>query len=261
MKNILFILLAAAVTLVSCRKVIDLDLKETDPQFVLKGEVNAGDSVHTLNITKSAAFDQDNVFPGVVGANVVLSDNFGNSETLVDLGNGNYETVNFPALEGRTYTFTVVVEGKTFIANSTIPGLVPLFDVDFIPSNFFGDTGFIMVPKYVDPAGIKNSYLYYFYNKNDDLENSGYIIGNDDFADGKLNEQPFFGNYTPDAGDTVIYQMFGIDENVYKYYFSFQQNTDGNSGAPANPVSNWSNSALGYFTAQNFQEIEVVAPQ
>ncbi len=52
MKNILFILLAAAVTLVSCRKVIDLDLKETDPQFVLKGEVNAGDSVHTLNITK-----------------------------------------------------------------------------------------------------------------------------------------------------------------------------------------------------------------
>lgn len=260
MKKYLFIGLALSFAFVSCRKVIDLELKESDPQIVLKGEVNAGDSVHTLSITKSVAFNQDNVFPGVPGAIVVLTDNLGNTETLTDLGGGQYNTVNFPAVEGRTYTFAITAEGETYESSSTIPVLVPLTDVDFIPSAFFGDTGFILVPKYLDPAGIKNSYLFYFYNVNDPDENSSFISANDDFADGQLNEQPFFGDYTPQAGDTIDYLMWGIDEDVFKYYFSFEQNTSGDSGAPANPVSNWSNNALGYFTAQNFQSIQVIAP-
>ncbi len=259
MKKILFVGFLCSIGLFSCRKVIDLELKDSEPQFVLKGEVNAGDSVHTLLITKSVAFDQANVFPGVVGATVVLTDNLGNTETLVDMGNGEYKTTNFPAINGRSYTFTVTSEGKTFESTSTIPGLVTLTDLDFLPSNFFGDTGFIIIPKFLDPAGVKNSYLFYFYNASSPEDNSGFIISNDDFADGKLNQQPFFGNWSPKLGDTVVYNMWGIDEDVYKYYFSFEQNTSGNSGAPANPVSNWSNNALGYFTAQSPQTFVKVA--
>lgn len=260
MKKIFVITTLFLLGFTSCEKVIDLKLENSESQYVLKGEVNAGETVHTLSITKTIPFDEDNVFPGVTGANVVLTDNLGNTETLVDLGDGNYETTNYLAVEGRTYTFTIVVDGKTFESKSTIPLLVPLTGVEFLPTSFFGDTGFIMVPKFTDPAGIKNSYLFYFYNKNETKDNSGYIISNDDLADGQQNQQPFFGNWSPDSGDTVIYQMWGIDEKVYKYYFSFEQNTSGNSGAPANPVSNWSNNALGYFTAQNYQSIEVVAP-
>ncbi len=260
MRKYLYIVIALTFAAVSCTKVIDLDLKESGAQIVLRADVTEGEMVHTLSITKSVGFDEDNVFPGVVGANVTLSDDQGNVTTLVDVGGGNYETTNYLAEAGRTYTYTVIAEGQTYESSCKIADIVPLTDVAFLPSNFFGDTGFIMVPKFVDPAGIKNSYLFYFYNANDPEENSDFIISNDDFADGQLNEQPFFGDYTPQAGDTVNYQMYGIDEAVYTYFFSFEQNTSGNSGAPANPVSNWSNNALGYFSAHNFQEIQVIAP-
>ena len=260
MRKVLFIALLVSLGTVSCRKVIDLELKDSDPQIVLKGEVNDGEIVHTLSITKSVAFNQDNVFPGVVGASVVLTDNVGNSETLVDLGNGNYETVNLLAVAGRTYTFTVIAEGETYIASSTIPGIVPLIGLAFLPTSFFGDTGVIIVPKFLDPVGIKNSYLFYFYNPSNPEENSDFIISNDDFADGQLNQQPFFGNWTPKSGDSVVYLMWGIDTPVYEYYYSFDINTSGNSGAPANPVSNWSNNALGYFTAQNLQTYSALVP-
>ena len=253
MKKILFVGLFGSIGLFSCRKVIDLKLKDSEPQYVLKGEVNAGDSIHTLSITKSVAFDQANEFPGVTGAIVVLTDNLGNTETLVSVGDGNYETSNFMAVHGRSYTFSVSVDGKTFESTSTIPGLVTLTDLEFVPSNFFGDTGYIVTPKFLDPAGVKNSYLFYFFNASNPADNSGFIISNDDFSDGKVNQQPFFGDWSPKLGDTLVYKMWGIDENVYKYYFSFDQNTSGNSGAPANPVSNWSNNALGYFTAQSPQ--------
>ncbi len=260
MKNLALIIFLSIIGLTSCRKVIDLQLNDSEAQFVLKGEVNAGDSIHTLSITKTISFNQDNVFPGVTGAFVVLSDDLGNSQTLNDLGDGKYATTNFPASTGRTYTFTVTTEGNTFTAQSNIPEIVPLLNIDFLPSSFFGDTGFVMIPKYLDPVGIKNFYLYYFYNKNNPKDNSGSIINDDAFSDGKVNQQPFFGNWSPNTGDTVIYMMYGIDQPVYEYYFSFAQNTSGNTGAPANPVSNWSGNALGYFTAQNVQALEVIVP-
>lgn len=260
MNKFLYIGILLSLAFFSCRKVIDLKLKDSEPQFVLKGEVNAGDSVHVVSITKSVSFNASNVFPGVTGANVILSDNIGNSETLTDLGNGKYTTVNFMAVPGRTYTLTVTAEGTTFVSVSTIPQTVPLTDVEFLPTSFFGDTGFILVPKFVDPFGVKNFYRFNFFNPDNEEEDAGFVISDDGFSDGQENQQPFFGSWTPQSGDTVVYRMWGIDENVFKYYFSFDQNTNGNSGAPANPVSNWSNNALGYFTAQNFQSIVVVAP-
>lgn len=260
MKKLIIFSFLFSLTLFSCRKVIDLELKDSEPQYVIKGVVSAGDSVHTVRITQSVAFDQSNVFPDVTGAVVVLKDNLGNTETLTDLGNGNYATVNFPAVAGRIYTLTVTVAGKNFEAVSTIPGDVTLLDLDFLPSNFFGDTGNIIVPKFNDPGGVRNYYLFNFYNLNDPLESSGNIISSDDFSDGQLNQQPFFGAYSPDSGDSVVYQMWGIDEKIYKYYFSFDQNTNGNSGAPANPVTNWNNGALGYFSAQNPSVLMKVAP-
>ncbi|MDB0063157.1 DUF4249 domain-containing protein [Crocinitomicaceae bacterium] len=260
MNKVLILTALFLIGTVSCTKVIDLELKESDSQIVLKGEVNSGELIHSLSITKSIAFNQDNVFPGLTGATVTLTDNQGNSETLVDLGDGNYKTVNFLAAAGRTYTFNVVAEGETFVSSSTIPALVPLLGIDFIPSSFFGSTGNIIVPKFLDPAGIKNSYIFYYYNADSLDQNSGYIFANDNFADGQLNQQPFFGNWSPESGDSVIYEMYGIDTPVFVYYFSFEQNTSGNSGAPANPVSNWSNNALGYFTAQNFQSFSALVP-
>ncbi|MFA7274741.1 MAG: DUF4249 family protein [Crocinitomicaceae bacterium] len=260
MKKILYTAFLFSFLFTSCEKVIDLKLNSSETLYVLKGEVVAGDSTHQLSITTTIPFDQSNDFPGVIGALVTLSDDQGNSTTMVGTGNGIYKATNFLAIEGRTYSIKAVIGDKTFESTTTIPLTVPLFGALVIPSSFFGAEGNLIVPGFQDPAEYKNYYRFRFFEKDSLNNDSGDLITNDDITNGQINQQPFIGNYFPLSGDTVIYRMYGIDESVYTFYFSKQTNTNSGSGAPANPISNWSNNALGYFTAQNFQEIQVVIP-
>jgi hypothetical protein len=53
MKNSLKIsFLMTVLTLVSCQKVINIDLKDSEPVIVIEGEVNEGDSLHSIIISK-----------------------------------------------------------------------------------------------------------------------------------------------------------------------------------------------------------------
>jgi hypothetical protein len=54
------------------------------------------------------------------------------------------------------------------------------------------------------------------------------------------------------SGDTLEVKMYCVDKNIYNYFFSLGQitgNNSFNSASPANPNSNLSNGALGYFSA------------
>ena len=260
MKKILYTAMLFSVLFTSCEKVIDLKLNSSETLYVLKAEVVAGDSTHQLSITTTIPFDQSNNFPGVQGALVTLTDNLGNTCTMVEVGNGIYEAQNFLAVEGRTYTMKAVIGDKTFESTTTIPNTVPLLGALVIPSSFFGAQGNLIVPTFQDPAEYRNYYRFRYFEKDSVNNDSGDLLSNDDITNGQINQQPFIGNYLPISGDTVVYRMYGIDESVYTFFFSKQTNTNSGSGAPANPISNWTNNALGYFSAQNFQEIEVVIP-
>ncbi len=260
MKTKLLFLTVIALVGFSCEQVIDLKLKESDSQYVIKGVVVEGDSSHVVTISKSIPFDQNNIFPGVTGATLTLTDNLGNSTTLNDLGDGKYAAQNYPAIAGRTYTLSVNHDGNTFTASSFLPSKVPLQGVEFLPNQFFGETGFIIVPKFQDPAGIANFYTFRYSLVNDPSKETGRLIRDDENTDGQVNEQPLFDGFNLQSKDTVTLTMTGISREVYKFYTSKSINTSGNSGAPANPVSNWSNNALGYFSAQNEQTIVFIVP-
>ncbi len=260
MYKILIISFLFSFALGSCTKVIDLDLNSSETKYVLKGEVISGDSTHHLSITTTIPFDEPNVFPGISDAVVTLSDDFGNSAAMLHIGNGVYEAQNFLAFDGRTYTMTAEIGDKTFSSTVTIPYVVPLLGATIIESSFFGQTGNLIVPTFQDPAQYTNYYKFRYYEK-DSLDNdSGEILSDDEFSNGQFNQQPFIGNYLPASGDTVVYKMWGIAQSVYKFLYSKDVNTSPNSGAPANPVSNWSGDALGYFTAHNLQQIQIVIP-
>ena len=51
-----------------------------------------------------------------------------------------------------------------------------------------------------------------------------------------------------------------IDEKVYNYWFSLSQNVNDATAAPANPVTNLSNGALGYFSAFSRSSVEGIVP-
>ena len=63
-----------------------------------------------------------------------------------------------------------------------------------------------------------------------------------------------------ELGDTVDIRFASIDANVYDYFNTLNEVANGsaNSAAPANPNTNWSNHALGYFAAINADEVRVV---
>jgi hypothetical protein len=169
MKNIqpvLFILFL--LTLASCQKVIKVDLNSSSPQYVIEGNITDDRPPYIVHISKSVNFDQDNTFPPVSGAIVVITDKSMNrSDTLQEKTDspGYYQThTGMNGLNGtwgHTYLLYVNIANKIFTASSTIPAPVNM-DSLYTQNSMFG-SGFQIVPVYHDPAGIVNYYSFIKY--------------------------------------------------------------------------------------------------
>jgi hypothetical protein len=249
---------------VRCEKVIDIDLKDSDPLYVIEGEVNEGDSVHIVKITKSVKFGDLNSFPKVQNAKVTLSDDQGNIELLTEISNGEYVSNQYKikGVVGQTYNLVVEIEGKTYRATSKIPYKVNLEDILLIDNNFVGNGDKTPVPIRKDPAGIQNNYLFDLYIKRSKanfgwVKDSAVLVLDDVYSDGVLTQQPIFGtirSFSPK--DSIRITMKCIDRNIYKYFYSLSLNGPNGSATPANPISNFSGGALGYFSAQTKQTFQ-----
>ena len=81
-------------------------------------------------------------------------------------------------------------------------------------------------------------------------ETDNFIIFDDRLINGQHIEVTLRGNIF-EIGDTVSIQLISLAAAVYEYYNTFQEliNVNPGSAAPANPTSNISNGALGYFSA------------
>lgn len=267
-KNLFLFLLIILTSVIfsSCTKVINIDLKDSESLYVIEGEVNKGDLVHYVSITKSTKFSDINNFPTVSGAVVVLSDDIGNSEVLSEVSPGKYASISILGVEGRIYTLSVKIEGKEFISSSTMPSQVNFDTMAFIDSDFGGDGGKISIPIRQDPAGINNYYRFdmsvsRFKDNKGWVRDSMILIQDDQFSDGLISQQPLFGSLGSFfTNDTCTVSMMCVDKNVYKYFFSLSLNSPGGAATPANPVSNISGGCLGYFTAQTKQSIKIVVP-
>ena len=88
----------------------------------------------------------------------------------------------------------------------------------------------------------------------------------DNFNNGLVNQRnlrlPGDNEDNVKIGDTIHVEMQCIDQNIYTYYNAvIQISGDDGSGAgitPANPPSNISNSALGYFSAHTSTKNSIV---
>lgn len=245
-------------TQISCEKVIDLDLNSDNPKYVIEGFVNKDSTIHTVKITRTLNFDENTAFPTVDNAVVTITDNLGNTTTLNLVSPGIYQTTNYLGVEGRTYTLTVTVDGKTFTSSSTMPQQVPIDSLTLQEFSFGPNPIFSIVANRKDPLGIKNYYHFNLY-KNGILQN-GIFLQDDQFADGVEILQPIFGaDYR--SGDFAIVDMMCIDANVYKYFYTLSLNSGGTAGViPANPESNFGSDCLGYFSAQTKERKSILIP-
>ncbi len=92
-QNSLLIVAVLALMLTSCIKAYDPEIKSQDAvKFVVSGQINKGDTVQRINISKTSPVSQPVHFQ-VSGCTVTIIDDKGNTYNAVDVNNGDYESV------------------------------------------------------------------------------------------------------------------------------------------------------------------------
>jgi hypothetical protein len=254
-KNILkpVLLLILILSLFSCEKVIQLDLKNSAPKIVIQGNIYDQSGPFTVKISNSAYFDASNNYPPVIGAKVVITDNMNQTEQLTESTPGNYVTSKLRGIPGRIYSLSVKNGNDNYIANSAMPYAVSMDSIYFSNSPFSGDK--VTTVRFRDPPFTTNYYrMIYFINNV--MQKQFYVVS-DEFLQGAMifySLQARNSDIKLVKGDLVAVWLESVDHGVFEY-FRTAGNDDENSASPANPVSNISNGALGYFNASTVRKI------
>jgi len=132
---------------------------------------------------------------------------------------------------------------------------IPLSSVQTFEFAFGPDTIHAVVPLRQDIANVKNFFQFNLYNNHERVV--GNFIQSDQYNDGNMMMEPLFADGI-DSGDTIDVVMFGIEETVYDYFYTLQQNEQG--ATPANPTSNFSGGCLGYFSVRTKDVGQIVIP-
>lgn len=257
----------AAITLLlttvfpSCQKVIDIDLNEKEPKIVIEGGISDQPGPHVIRISQTVNFDESNEFPPVTGAYLILRDDAGNSETLNETAPGEYVASSLQGIPGRTYTLEATVNGATYTSVSYLPAAVPI-DSLTIEESFWGIRQVNIYLK--DPAETENYYRI-VQEKNRKMVKD-ILVMSDELQNGSHLSTPLFINNIEDSlrrGDTIMVQLQSIDRAAYDYFRTLMMLTTQAgppSDAPANPITGFSNGALGYFSAYAVRAEMIVVP-
>jgi hypothetical protein len=237
----------------SCQKVVTLKLNNAPPQLIIEGNLTDGADPDTVKVLRSVNFYADNSFPTVSGAVVTISDNTGAKDNLTEVLPGNYITHTLRGVPGNTYTLSVTLNDTTYTASSTMPQPVPIDSVTFSNSSQINKSEIVPVVNFQDPPGIANYYRAEEHI-NGALYAKRYFVFSDRLSDGRYLRL----DLTPDStnmqsGDILRVDVYSVDQNDYNYFFELNKNAstggfDTNT-SPANPTTNLSNGAYGYFSA------------
>lgn len=256
-KTTFFTILVSAMLLLSCKKVIQIDFNNAGQQLVIEGNVTNGGNTQTVKISKSVAITDASNFPAVSGATVTITSN-GNIYPLKEASPGNYITTGLRGQANRTYQLNINYNGQVYTATSTMPIPVKLDSLGIETTSFVGKEFRSVTVTYTDPAAETNYYRFLLTVNN--TPSTNYFIYTDQLTNGRnVNRNLLDNDLNLEKGDIVVIEMQCIDRNIYQYWngLSQNQNRGGASTTPANPVSNISNGALGYFSAHTIQKVQL----
>lgn len=258
-----FLLLAVlSLISISCEKVVDIDLNSSSPNIVIEGSISDQPGPYFVKLSKTVNYDETNVFPPITGANIVVSDELGNSETLLETQPGMYKISKMRGASGRTYSLTVIAEGKKYIASSTMPNSVKIDSLSVQNQFLFGQNKKVINVHFKDPAQVNNYYR--FVEVKNNAEQKFIFLYDDRVQNGSFVSSGMFAEKdTLRTNDSVLVLLQCVDKGVYDYLRTLNS-VSGNGGpqstSPANPASNISNGALGYFSAYAVNSKHIIIP-
>jgi Domain of unknown function (DUF4249) len=253
--------LLCLLTGLGCKKVIQVNLNNAAPQIVIEGEVtNLGTC--QVQITQSVNFSATNTFPPVTGASVQITDSStGQVAILSELDSGIYTTTSIQGIPLHIYNLQVLIGSKEYTATSTMPMPVVLDSVTFTQNADFNNKLDInAVMNFQDPPGLGN-YYQFIEDVNRRLIPDIFVF-EDRLSDGKYIQESLFNDSSYlQVGDTLLVKMYCIDKATYNYFntlINVAGNNNFQTATPANPITNISNGALGYFSAHTTTQRRLV---
>jgi hypothetical protein len=243
-------------TLHSCQKVINVDLNNAAPRIVIEGLVNDRRGPYNVLISRSGSYFDQPVLPTVSGATVVITDNAGTIDTLKETFSGVYMTLKTRGIPGRTYTLKVLADNMEYTGTSTILNHVVIDSLKLVKSDIqrfdFGgnDPGKIHYEIHCffkDPPE-KNYYRVRVF-RNDSVNTAAYRLYDDQYTNGQVTELRVS---NAEAGSTYRIDLESLDKSTFGYYRTLADLIYTNpifGSTPANPNTNLSNGALGFFGA------------
>jgi hypothetical protein len=261
MKTILSIL-SLAFVLVSCEDIIEIELDTIEPKLVIEGCINDLNDPFTIILSKTGDYFEPGIYPAVSGAMVSVTDEYGIETEFEESEPGLYISESLEVFENRSYTLQVQSEGEDYMAEGTIPQKVYIDSLSFdIPPLLYEfEEGYMVTCYLQDPGAFRNYYRLKAYKKGEPVssEESKYIF-NDDFMNGNMIFMPWE-NEAFFPLDTVVVELHTLDKSTYDYYLTLNSLAGGLFGAanPANPKTNLSNDALGYFGAYTVSRDTIV---
>lgn len=267
--NIIISLLAIYVLTTSCEKVIDVDLNTANPLPVFEAYME-NDSFCYVKATWTSSYYDNSSSPIVTNATMTVSDQAGNSETLTYQGQGIYKGSSVVGTIGNTYTLSVNIDGNIFTAESKMPALTPIDSCttqnrgSFFGGGQSGSPKYWVFVNYTDPANITNYYAVRttYYDSVETKYTTDYRIADDDLSDG-ISTRSFTTFQSFEQGDTLSIELASIDQPTHLYFKTLGDAIAGAgfaSAAPANPTTNFSEGALGYFGAWSKETRVFIVP-
>lgn len=254
MKALNCIILALAIgSFFSCTKIIDVEVNDSEPRLVIEANYDATNERVKVSLSITKNVFEGGVNPVVTGATVEVSDVNGITTPLIDQGDGTYLLENYVPIFESNYSLSVIVDGEAYQSTTFLPSIVELDSLSqvFTEASLFGKAGYVVFMNFKDPAGLPNFYRAVRNVNGEPLVQLGeQFIFDDTFSEGNTQTVPFFST-RHEVGDSVSVEFRSYSEASYNYYSQLFAiaGDGGQSAAPANPISNWSNNALGHFAA------------
>lgn len=245
--GIVSILLAVLIS--SCQKIVNIDLNSASPKFVIEGVITDSAGPFHVKLTKSGSYFDQPVLPPVSGATVIISDDRGNQDTLKEKQPGIYLTSKINGLPGNNYSLKVVTENNEFQAQTSMKSHIDIDSLTVeVSQGFGGRMRRSVICHFHDPKSEKNYYRIKFYT-NGKTNSESYRLYDDQYTNGENIDVRAGG---AEVGDTNVVVLMSIDKSAYDYYHTLEEILRTNplfGSTPANPNTNLTNGALGYFAA------------
>jgi Domain of unknown function (DUF4249) len=249
-----------------CEDIIVVDLNTTDPKTVIEATISDDNSPSRVTLTKSTDFYNPGIYPAISGAEILVNDSEGNSYSFAEIADGVYENNTIISKSNVEYSIEVKAEGEIYNAISTVPNKLILDSLSLEestnrPNNNEDIDRFFLHLYFQDQLEINDYGRIKLYSNGVQL--SGFTLYNDKFTDGNyIDLRVRISTESDDItlGDLIKVELMSIDDASYDFYLTANGvNASGSSGggggpsstsaAPSNPVTNWSNKALGFFSA------------